>query len=113
MTPCGALSRTRPFLPISARKGDWNWGNVQSTGGGVLVVGDYLYIYCSGRAGDSDTEDAAAMIGQLPALKPTAASVRSIDAFELWSFPAEAADVIEVIEAARESSRSGRRVSLS
>lgn len=43
----------RPFLPISDRKGDWNWGNVQPTGGGVLVVGDYLYIYCSGRAGEA------------------------------------------------------------
>jgi hypothetical protein len=43
----------RPFLPLSDRKGDWNWGNVQSVGGGVLVVGDYLYIYCSGRAGEA------------------------------------------------------------
>ncbi len=43
----------RPFLPLSNHKGDWNWGNIQSVGGGVHVVGDYLYIYCSGRAGEA------------------------------------------------------------
>ncbi|HVC93505.1 MAG TPA: hypothetical protein VND64_07425, partial [Pirellulales bacterium] len=42
----------RPFLTFSDRRGDWNWGNMQSVGGGILVVGDYLYIYCSGRAGE-------------------------------------------------------------
>jgi hypothetical protein len=46
-------SWTRPdrhgFLPISETKGDWNYANVQSAGGGCLVVGDQLYFYCSGR----------------------------------------------------------------
>ena len=41
----------RPFIPVSERYGDWNWGNVQSAGGGCLVVGDKLYFYVSGRAG--------------------------------------------------------------
>jgi hypothetical protein len=41
----------RPFIPVSERHGDWNWGNVQSAGGGCLVMGDTLYFYCSGRAG--------------------------------------------------------------
>ncbi|MBI1901170.1 MAG: twin-arginine translocation signal domain-containing protein [Planctomycetes bacterium] len=41
----------RPFIPVSERHGDWNWGNVQSAGGGCLVLGDTLYFYCSGRAG--------------------------------------------------------------
>ena len=41
----------RPFLGLSERKGDWNWGNVQSAGGGCLVVGDQLYFYASGRRG--------------------------------------------------------------
>ena len=41
----------RPFLPVSERRGDWNWGNVQSAGGCCLVVGDKLYFYLSGRAG--------------------------------------------------------------
>jgi len=39
------------FIPVSERKGDWNWGNVQSAGGCCLVVGDKLYFYVSGRAG--------------------------------------------------------------
>ena len=42
----------RPFLSLSKRKGDWNWGNVQSVVGGVIVVGDQLYFYYSGRAGE-------------------------------------------------------------
>ncbi len=40
-----------PFIPVSERQGDWNWGNVQSAGGCCLVVGDQLYFYVSGRAG--------------------------------------------------------------
>jgi hypothetical protein len=43
----------RPFCPVSEKRGDWNWGNVQSAGGGCLVVGDKLYFYVSGRAGKS------------------------------------------------------------
>jgi len=39
------------FLSVSERHGDWNWGNVQSAGGGGLIVGDTLYFYVSGRAG--------------------------------------------------------------
>jgi hypothetical protein len=45
----------RPFCPVSERFGDWNWGNVQSAGGGCLVVGDRLYFYVSGRAGIKGT----------------------------------------------------------
>ena len=41
----------RAFLPVSEEKGAWNYGNVQSAGGGCLVVGDRLHFYCSGRAG--------------------------------------------------------------
>ncbi|HMC88050.1 MAG TPA: hypothetical protein VKI17_00815, partial [Gemmataceae bacterium] len=41
----------RPFIPVSESHGDWNWGNVQSAGGGCLMVGDQLYFYVSGRAG--------------------------------------------------------------
>ena len=40
-----------PFIPVSEHSGDWNWGNVQSAGGGCLVVGDRLYFYVSGRQG--------------------------------------------------------------
>src|SRR5262249_59205795 len=41
----------RPFIPVSEKEGDWNWGNVQSAGGCCLVVGDRLYFYVSGRKG--------------------------------------------------------------
>ncbi len=41
----------RPFIGVSEKYGDWNWGNVQSAGGGCLVVGDKLYFYVSARAG--------------------------------------------------------------
>lgn len=40
-----------PFIPVSERYGDWNWGNVQSAGGCCLVAGDKLYFYVSGRSG--------------------------------------------------------------
>ncbi len=42
----------QPFIGVSDKQGDWNWGNVQSVGGGCLVVGDELYFYASGRAGN-------------------------------------------------------------
>ncbi len=50
----------RPFLPVSERYGDWNWGNVQSTAGGFLVAGDRLYFYVSGRGGVPGTTDSGA-----------------------------------------------------
>jgi hypothetical protein len=39
------------FIRVSEHVGDWNWANVQSAGGGCLVVGDKLYFYVSGRRG--------------------------------------------------------------
>jgi hypothetical protein len=39
----------RPFLGVTEREGDWNWGNMQSAGGCCLVVGDSLHFYVSGR----------------------------------------------------------------
>jgi hypothetical protein len=47
----------RAFLGVSDRVGDWNWANVQSAGGGCLVVGDQLYFYVSGRRGVPGTPD--------------------------------------------------------
>ena len=41
----------RAFLPVSESFGDWNYSNVQSVGGGCLVVGDELWFYVSGRSG--------------------------------------------------------------
>lgn len=45
-----------PFLPVSEQRGAWNWSNVQSAGGGCLVVGDRLYFYVSGRQGIPGTQ---------------------------------------------------------
>lgn len=57
----------RPFFPASETPGSWNWGNVQSAGGGCLVVDDRLFFYLSGRAGlrfsDSDSHDGGAAAG--------------------------------------------------
>ncbi len=39
------------FIGVSQQPGAWNWANVQSAGGGCLVVGDHLYFYVSGRQG--------------------------------------------------------------
>ena len=39
------------FIPVSERQGDWNWGNVQSAGGGCVIAGNRLHFYVSGRAG--------------------------------------------------------------
>lgn len=59
---CAGFSRdgwhwSRPerkaFIPVSEQVGDWNYSNVQSVGGGFLVVGDELWFYVSGRAGDA------------------------------------------------------------
>ncbi len=44
-----------PFMGVSEHYGDWNWANVQSAGGGCLVVGDLLYFYVSGRKGVQGT----------------------------------------------------------
>ena len=56
-----------PWLATSEKRGDWNWGNLQSTAPGCLVVGDRLWFYVSGRAGksfpDSQHVDAGASTG--------------------------------------------------
>ncbi len=41
----------RAFCPVSETYGDWNYSNVQSVGGGCLVVGDELWFYVSARSG--------------------------------------------------------------
>ena len=39
----------QPFIGVDDTDGAWNWGNVQSVGGGCLIVGDRLFFYHSGR----------------------------------------------------------------
>lgn len=53
----------KALIPVSERKGDWNWGSVQSAGGCLLVVRDKLYFYCSGRAGTAGNRDAGGSTG--------------------------------------------------
>ncbi|MCE9534769.1 MAG: glycosyl hydrolase family 32, partial [Planctomycetes bacterium] len=53
----------RAFLPMSETKGDWNWGNVQSAGGGCAIVGDKLHFYCSGRSGTPENREAGGSTG--------------------------------------------------
>jgi hypothetical protein len=38
------------FIAVNETEGAWDRGNIQSAGGGCLVVGDYLYFYYSGRS---------------------------------------------------------------
>jgi hypothetical protein len=40
-----------PFVTVSETPGSWNWANIQSAGGGCLIVGDKLHFYVSGRQG--------------------------------------------------------------
>jgi hypothetical protein len=46
----------RSFLPVSEERGSWNYSNIQSAGGGCLIVGDQLYFYMSGRTGVPGTD---------------------------------------------------------
>ena len=50
----------KPFLPVSEDFHAWNAGNVQSTAGSPLIVGDSLYFYVSdtGCGIDADKKDA-------------------------------------------------------
>ena len=42
----------RPFFQVSEDPSAWNYGNVQSTAGGGIVVGDDIYFYLTGRTND-------------------------------------------------------------
>jgi hypothetical protein len=59
----------RPFCNVSDRQGDWNANNVQSAGGGFLVVGDELYFYVSGRSGRPGTNQAGTLTTGLATLR--------------------------------------------
>jgi hypothetical protein len=59
----------RPFINVSEHYGDWNWGNIQSAGGGCLVVGDKLYFYFSARAGIKGSKASGACTTGLAVLR--------------------------------------------
>jgi hypothetical protein len=67
----------RAFLAMSESEGEWNWGNVQSAGGGCLVVGDTLYFYCSGRRGSAENREAGGSTGLATLRRDGFASVRA------------------------------------
>ncbi|MDE1178215.1 MAG: hypothetical protein PW789_16700 [Edaphobacter sp.] len=52
-----------PFLKVNETEGAWNWGNMQSVGGGFLVVGDQLYFYSSGRQRNDEEWDSHSSSG--------------------------------------------------
>lgn len=53
----------RPLIDVSEKKGDWNWGNVQSVAGGFQVAGRNLNFYFSGRAGAEGKRDGGGAMG--------------------------------------------------
>ncbi len=60
----------RPFLDIAHQGASaWNRGNVQSVGGGCLLVGDRLYFYYSGRNSGKELDDASGMATGLAFLR--------------------------------------------
>ena len=69
------------FVPVSERYGDWNWANIQSAGGGFLVVGNKLYFYVSGRAGVPNSPDSGVCTTGLATLRRD--GFASMDASEL------------------------------
>ncbi len=46
-----------PFAHANEKPGAWNWGNIQSAGGGCLVVGDKLFFYVMGWSENNTTTD--------------------------------------------------------
>ena len=59
----------RPFLDVSEDRNAWNYGNVQSAGGGCLVMGDKLYFYCSGRNSRKNPDDGSGISTGLAMLR--------------------------------------------
>ncbi|MFM8470293.1 MAG: hypothetical protein ACKODH_10035 [Limisphaerales bacterium] len=56
----------QPLIDVSEKKGDWNWGNVQSVAGGFQVAGRNLNFYFSGRAGVEGKRDGGGAMGLTP-----------------------------------------------
>ena len=52
-----------PFMAVNETEGAWNWGNMQSSNGSPLIVGDSLYFYCSGRKRNDIAWDGFASTG--------------------------------------------------
>jgi hypothetical protein len=50
-------------MGVNETEGAWNWGNMQSINGVPLIVGDWLYFYCSGRRLNSTMWDSYTSTG--------------------------------------------------
>ena len=59
----------RAFCPVSDEFGDWNYANVQSTGGCCLIDGDRLLFYVSGRGGAPGTSAPGTCVTGLAVLR--------------------------------------------
>jgi len=70
------------FIPVSERYGDWNWCNVQSAGGGCLIVRDKLYFYVSARAGIRGSPTSGVCSTGLAVLRRD--GFASMDAGQFW-----------------------------
>ncbi len=53
----------RPFIAVDDTPGSWRNGNIQSAGGGCLIVGERLYFYFSARAHCPSNRDACGSTG--------------------------------------------------
>ena len=76
----------KAFLGVSDTVGSWNWANVQSAGGGCLIVGDQLYFYVSGRQGRPGTE--------LPGVCTTGLATLRRDGFASMDYTPDRARVV-------------------
>ena len=65
------------FLPVSADFHAWNAGNVQSTAGNPLLVGDSLYFYVSGRYNSKPKHDSNFSTGLATLRRDGFASMRA------------------------------------
>jgi hypothetical protein len=87
-------TRRRPFIPVSEKRGDWNWGNAQPVGGGALVMGDKLYFYFSARRGNPENTgaadaDAKGRTGLATLRRDGFASMDAVDSGSLETLPVQ------------------------
>lgn len=47
----------QPFIGVDERPGNWRWANIQSAGGGCVVVRDRLFFYFSARSLDPTDQE--------------------------------------------------------
>ena len=52
-----------PLFSVNESEGAWNWGNVQSTNGSPIIVGDELFFYNTGRRLNSTMWDSYMSVG--------------------------------------------------